>query len=82
MTKSFNNFINESIDYDLEIKKLEKQYPQFNLRYNIKENGIGAGVAYICSLYKNDKYLYGIKGPCQLKDCYELLKNTIKHEIS
>lgn len=65
------------MDYNVEIKKLLEKYPEYDLRYSLKVSGIGAGKAYICSLWKNGEYYLGIKGPCSLKDCYELLKNAV-----
>ena len=77
-----NESDSNDIDYSAEIKKLEKDNPEFNLKYSLKDKGVGAGISYMCSLWKNGNYYAGIRGPCSLKDCYNLLKGNIEKERS
>jgi hypothetical protein len=88
MVLNFKNFINESNnnlelnDNDLwnKIEILRNKYPDFIL--NIKKSEKFKDAFHV-TIYHNDKYLVGIKGPCSLMQAYQTYKSTIeKHNTN
>jgi hypothetical protein len=65
----------DTFTIESKIKYLLESNPDLDLRYKKSDKYIGK---YICSLWKDGKYYLGIKGPCTIEDCYELLKSGIK----
>jgi len=76
--KNFNQFINESFENKDDLQILREMYPEYT--FNLTRNFRFKGDAWNYNLYKGDKYIFGIKGPCSYKDAIESYKNAIKRE--
>ena len=72
----FNQFLNESVNNMDELEKLRKENPEFT--FNLKkipnyEN------KYHCNVYKEDKYIGGVRGSVRYEDGIDFFKNLVRN---
>jgi len=83
-TKNIPNQLHEDesndIDYENKLIELQKKFPDYDLRY---DKSLKFKNSYIGTLYKNDEYLYGLKGPVSIKQLYDFYYNILnKNKIN
>ena len=66
----------DNVNYQEKLINLQKKFPDYNLRY---EKSKKFKNAYTGSLYKNNKYLYGLKGPVSIEQLFDFYDNILNN---